>query len=166
MHQPKLSQVTNLYFKVSRGTAAAQKEQCWRQSCPEAQSPHCGAGCQHVSLSENMCTSAKGWYTEASSQARLDVHSPALLEITRSPIKAPFHPHFSTHNSPTTFLYGPSHTCTPDCPLTSSTMTQLKGTPPCPRKADSSNKPPLVLNVQQMTWDSKMMVFCALCGRP
>ena len=53
-----------------------------------------------------------------------------------------------------------------DCPLTSSTMTQLKGTPPCPRKADSSSKPPLVLSVQQMTWDSKMMMLCVFCGRP
>lgn len=59
-----------------------------------------------------------------------------------------------------------SQSCMDDCLPTSSTMTQLKGTPPCPRKADSSSKPPLVLNVQQMTWDSKMILFCVFCGRP
>lgn len=50
--------------------------------------------------------------------------------------------------------------------LTSSTMTQLKGTPPCPRKADSSSNPPLVLRVQQMMWDSRMMMLWVFCGRP
>lgn len=50
--------------------------------------------------------------------------------------------------------------------LTSSTMTQLKGSSPCREKADSSRPPPLVLSVQQMMSDSRMMSACTFWECP
>lgn len=54
----------------------------------------------------------------------------------------------------------------PTASLTSSTMTQLKGSSPCREKADSSRLPPLVLSVQQMMSDSRMMSACTFWECP